>query len=88
MKVKVRKVRKVTKRKNALLSTRKRFCRFCVDKVRSIDYKDAKTLEMFIRDRGKIVASRLSGNCAKHQRILIDAIKKARFVSLVPYTRI
>jgi len=66
---------------------RKRFCRLCVDKANAVDYKDMKRLEAFITERGKIVSSRLSGNCAKHQRIIAEAITKARFISLLPYTR-
>ncbi len=66
---------------------RKRFCRLCVDKAKSVDYKDTKRLEAFITERGKMLSSRLSGNCAKHQRIISEAITKARFVSLMPYVR-
>jgi small subunit ribosomal protein S18 len=84
MRVKVKKEIKRTKRP---LSLRKRFCRFCADKNRTIDYKDIKTLESFIKDRGKIVSSRLSGNCARHQRKVAEMIKKARFLSLLPYVR-
>ena len=69
------------------LASRKKFCRFCVDKVRAIDYKDIKRLETFITERGKILSSRISGNCAKHQRWIAEAIKKARFLSLIPYVR-
>lgn len=69
------------------LTLRKRFCRFCMDKVKSIDYKDVKRLESFITERGKITSSRLSGNCAKHQRLIAEAIKKARYLSLVPYIK-
>jgi len=78
-----------TKDKKRSLHTigRKRFCRLCVDKAKSVDYKDTKRLEAFITERGKIVPSRLSGNCAKHQRIIAEAITKARFISLMPYTR-
>ncbi len=76
-----------TKKRDIHLITRKRFCRFCVDKVKAIDYKDIKRLEAFITERGKILSSRISGNCAKHQRRIADAIKKARFISLIPYTR-
>lgn len=76
------------KKKEKLFPARKRFCRFCVDKIKEIDYKDAKRLEMFIRERGKIVSSRYSGNCAKHQRRLTEAIKRARFISLLPYSRV
>ncbi len=66
---------------------RKRFCRLCVDNANAGDYKDTKRREAFITERGKMVSSRLSGNCAKHQRIIAEAITKARFVSLLPYTR-
>lgn len=65
----------------------KKVCRFCAARTRDIDYKDTKKLAGFISERGKILSARLTGNCAKHQRRLIDAIKKARFISLLPYTR-
>lgn len=72
---------------DARLGIRKRVCRFCGDKTKVIDYKDIKRLESFITDRGKILASRISGNCGKHQRRIREAIKMARFLSLLPYTR-
>ena len=75
------------KKRSAHMIVRKKFCRLCVDKVKSVDYKDGKRLEAFITDRAKIVSRRYSGNCAKHQRIIAEAINKARFVSLLPYTR-
>ncbi|MFH1640863.1 MAG: 30S ribosomal protein S18 [Candidatus Omnitrophota bacterium] len=75
------------KPRDKFLSTRKRFCRFCVDKTKVIDYKDIKALESFIKERGKIVSVRASGNCAKHQRRISEAIKMARFLSLLPYVR-
>jgi small subunit ribosomal protein S18 len=90
MKVKTKvfsKTKTPLKKRDMHLVPRKRFCRFCVDKVTFIDYKDVKRLENFITERGKILASRLSGNCAKHQRRIAEAIKKARFISLIPYTR-
>lgn len=87
MPVKTR-TRKIVKKRNALGFARKRFCRLCVDKTKSMDYKDIKRLEAFIKERGKIVAVRNSGNCAKHQRMVVEAIKRARFLSLLPYTRI
>ena len=74
------------KKRSALLPLRKRFCRFCVDKTKTIDYKDIKTLEALIKERGRIVSRRGSGTCAKHQRRLAAEIKKARFMSLLPYT--
>ncbi|MBM3253244.1 MAG: 30S ribosomal protein S18 [Candidatus Omnitrophica bacterium] len=65
---------------------RKRVCRFCVDKIDEIDYKDTQRLQKFITERGKIIPSRISGNCAPHQRRLNIAIKRARYVGLLPYT--
>ncbi|OGX16337.1 MAG: 30S ribosomal protein S18 [Omnitrophica WOR_2 bacterium RBG_13_41_10] len=74
-----------TRKRGSGFPVRKRFCRFCVDKTKTIDYKDIKTLESFIKDRGRIVSRRSSGNCAKHQRRIAVAIKRARFLSLLPY---
>ncbi len=76
------------KKKDKFFAARKKFCRFCADKTKSLDYKDVKRLESFIRERGKIVSARISGNCARHQRMLTEAIKKARFIALLPYTRL
>ena len=63
---------------------RKKVCIFCADKVAYIDYKDAK-LRKFISERGKILPRRISGTCAKHQRELTTAIKRARHAALLPY---
>lgn len=65
---------------------RKRVCGFCVDKVESIDYKETGKLRKFITERGKILPRRISGNCAKHQRQVTVAIKRARSIALLPYT--
>ena len=65
---------------------KKKVCVFCVDKVDSIDYKDTAKLRRYITERGKIVPRRISGNCAKHQRQLTEAIKRARQIALLPYT--
>jgi len=65
---------------------RKRVCAFCVDKVDHIDYKDVFKLRKYITERGKILPRRISGNCAKHQRQLTTAIKRARHIALLPYT--
>lgn len=65
---------------------KKRVCNFCVDKVEYIDYKLSDKLRRFITDRGKILPRRISGNCAKHQRQLTTAIKRARQMALLPYT--
>jgi small subunit ribosomal protein S18 len=76
------------KKRNMFMPVRKRVCRFCTDKTKTTDYKDMKVLESFIKERGRILSARSSGNCAKHQRQLTRAIKQARFLSLVPYVRI
>jgi len=65
---------------------RRKVCRFCVDKIEHVDYKDAKRLRNYITDRGKIIPKRISGNCAPHQRQLGTAIKRARNIALIPYT--
>ena len=65
---------------------RRRVCSFCVDKADHIDYKDVNKLRKYITERGKILPRRISGNCAKHQRCLTEAIKKSRIVALLPYT--
>jgi len=63
----------------------RKVCRFCADKVEVIDYKDADKLRTFISDRGKIEPRRRTGTCAKHQRIVAVAIKRARHLALLPY---
>ncbi|MGH7670466.1 MAG: 30S ribosomal protein S18 [Gemmatimonadaceae bacterium] len=62
-------------------------CPFCETRVRWVDYKDDRTLGRFITDHGKILPSRLSGTCARHQRQLATAVKRARYLALIPYTR-
>ena len=64
---------------------KKRPCRFCGDKVESIDYLEYQKFHRFITERGKIVPSRISGSCARHQRQLTKAIKKARELALLPF---
>jgi len=64
---------------------RRKVCKFCADKNMTIDYKDIRTLEKFVTERGKIMPRRMSGVCAKHQRDLAIAIKRARIVALLPY---
>jgi len=65
---------------------KKKVCSFCMDKVTDIDYKDIAKIRKFISERGKILPRRISGNCAKHQRQLTVAIKRARHIALLPYT--
>ncbi|MDR7518904.1 MAG: 30S ribosomal protein S18 [Armatimonadota bacterium] len=61
-------------------------CTFCVEKAEEIDFKDALRIRRFVTDRGKILPRRVSGNCARHQRMLAVAIKRARELALLPYT--
>src|SRR5713226_7046987 len=65
---------------------RRKVCTFCVDKVQKIDYKDVGRIRRFISDRGKIDPRRKSGTCAKHQRMLTTALKRARLMAMLPYT--
>ena len=66
---------------------KRRVCRFCSGEMR-LDYKDPGTLRHFITERGKIMPRRLSGTCAKHQRALAQAIKRARIMALLPFTTV
>ncbi len=66
---------------------KKRVCSFCADKINVIDHKDIPKLRRFISERGKILPRRISGNCAKHQRTLTIAVKRARHIALLPYTQ-
>nr|WP_330393414.1 30S ribosomal protein S18 [Anaeromicropila populeti] len=66
---------------------RKKVCVFCADKEnKAIDYKDINKLKRYVSERGKILPRRITGNCAKHQRALTVAIKRARHIALMPYT--
>lgn len=65
--------------------SRKKVCAFCVEKAEHIDYKDSNKLKKFITEKGKILPRRMTGVCAKHQRELSEAIKKARIVALLPF---
>src|ERR1700741_4384095 len=64
---------------------RRKICRFCIEKVDLIDFKDVKLLQSYIPERGKILPRRISGACAAHQRMLAEAIKRARNIALLPY---
>lgn len=65
---------------------RKKICKFCKNEADYIDYKDADTLRNYIPERGKILPRRTSGNCARHQRMMAAAIKRARVIALLPFT--
>lgn len=65
--------------------SRKKVCAFCVDKIAQIDYKDVPRLRRFLSERGKIIPRRVTGTCARHQRQLTTAIKRARHLAFLPY---
>jgi small subunit ribosomal protein S18 len=65
---------------------RRKVCRFCESKATHIDYKEDRMLRRFISERGKIIPRRVTGNCARHQRMLTTAIKRGRILALLPYT--
>ena len=64
---------------------RQKVCKFCVDKVGQVDYKDVRRLRSFVTDRGRIIPRRISGTCAPHQRELTVAVKRARNIALLPF---
>ena len=65
---------------------RPKFCYYCVEKQEHVDYKDVEKLKKYISERGKIIPRRVTGNCAKHQRLITEAIKRARYMALLPYS--
>ena len=65
---------------------RRKVCRFCAEHIEVIDYKDLKLLRNFVTERGKLIPRRISGNCARHQRRMTAAVKRARYMALMPYT--
>ena len=81
--------RPVRKRESSFLRRGPRkSCRFCAEKGPAIDYKDLHRLGRYVTERGKIMPSRLTGTCAKHQRVLAVAVKRARYMALLPYVAI
>ena len=64
---------------------RRKVCRFCADQIPFVDYKQVPVLKNFTTERGKILSSRITGNCAKHQRQLTQAVKRARYLALLPF---
>lgn len=79
-----KKARKAAKKRGGAFG-RKKVCRFCADQGAKIEYRDAKTLRYFMTETGKLIPSRISGNCARHQRQVAVAIKRARHIALMPY---
>lgn len=66
--------------------SRRKMCRFCADEAVDLDYKNVSMLKHFITERGKLVPRRISGNCARHQRSLANAVRRARMIALIPFT--
>jgi small subunit ribosomal protein S18 len=81
----LKRVKTTTKRKKKTFYQKTKICRFCSDSGNEIFYRDFNTLKHFVTDRGKIIPRRISGNCAKHQRHVTRAIKRARVVSIMPF---
>lgn len=73
-------------RKKGGVRRRKKVCVFCGEKNNTIDFKDVNKLKRYVSERGKILPRRITGNCAKHQRALTVAVKRARHVAIMPYT--
>jgi len=78
--------RKKARREKKKGFVRRKVCRFCADSSLKIDYKDPKSLRLFITETGKMIPRRISGNCARHQRPLATAIKRARHLALLPFS--
>ncbi len=72
--------------KRRFLFRRKKYCKFCESKAKWIDHKDLKTLQSYVPERAKILPRRISGTCSKHQRQLMQAIKRARMIAMLPFT--
>lgn len=77
-----------TARRRGPFKPRRKVCRFCADKVEHIDFKLTQVLRTFTTERGKILSSRITGTCAKHQKQLGRAIKRARYLALLPFTAV
>jgi small subunit ribosomal protein S18 len=76
---------KLKKRSSKDRKPKRKVCSFCVEKIDDLDYKDAPRLRKYVSERGKILPRRISGNCARHQRALTDAVKRARVIALMPF---
>jgi len=75
------------KKKKDRRPVRRKKCKFCLDRTTHVDYKEERKLRRFMTDRGKITPRRITGTCARHQRMLAAAIKRARSIALVPFVR-
>lgn len=76
-----------SRKKKERRPVRRKKCKFCLDRVEHVDYKDERRLRRFMTDRGKITPRRITGTCARHQRMLSAAVRRARIVALVPFVR-
>lgn len=76
---------KLKKRNAKDRKPKRKVCSFCVDKIDHIDYKDSSRLRKFVSERGKILPRRISGSCARHQRAVTAAVKRARVIALLPF---
>ena len=79
-------MKRPTRNKRRPVYQKQKMCRFCSDSNLQIEYKDYSTLRHFVTDRGKIIPRRISGSCAKHQREITRAIKRARSIAIIPFT--
>lgn len=73
-------------RKRGKFFRRRKICRFCVDKIEWVDYKDTRVVQQYVVERSKILPRRISGTCSRHQRMIQQAIKRARHLALIPFT--
>ncbi len=76
----------VPQKKRTGMRRKKRVCSFCAENSETLSYKDVAKLRRYVSERGKILPRRINGNCAKHQRVLTVAVKRARHLALMPYT--
>lgn len=72
-------------RPNLRMRKKRKVCAFCTEKLNDIDYKDVARIKKFLSERSKILPRRITGNCAKHQRLLTTAVKRSRYIALIPY---
>ncbi len=78
--------KKNSKNEKSYRRPRKKVCVFCAERIDDIDYKDIDKLKKYVSDKGKILPRRITGNCAKHQRKVREAVQRARHIALLPYT--
>jgi len=72
---------------NGRMQKRRKPCQFCINNIDEMDYKDIDKLRKYVSERGRILPRRVTGNCAKHQRVVTEAIKRARHIALLPFSQ-